>query len=219
MKVRTAATLATAALLVLSVGACGSDSEEETSAPATGASVPVGSEVSVSDAWCRASPASATAGACYLIATNVGGEDDAIVGVSVPADVAPTVELHETVPVPEEEGGDGHTDDTMTSDPMTSEPMADDATTTTSMMAGFAPMHTDDTSGDGEDEHMGGEMTMQPVEAIAVPAGGEAVLEPGGYHIMLLDLVAPLQVGQIVPLTLELESGTTIEVDAEVRTS
>lgn len=236
MKVRTAASLATAALLLLGAGACGSDSEEETAAPTSEAGVPAGSAISVSDAWCRASPASATAGACYLVATNTGSEDDAIVGVSVPAEVAPTVELHETAPVAEGDGEDGHTDDTMMSDsmgdepmgdepmadePMAEEPMGDEPMAEEPSTAEFAPMHTDDTSAEGDDDggHMSGEMTMRPVAEIPVPAGGEAVLKPGGYHIMLLDLVTPLEVGQTIPLTLELASGETVEVDAEVRTS
>jgi copper(I)-binding protein len=62
-----------------------------------------------------------------------------------------------------------------------------------------------------------GVMTMLPVEAIPVPAGGMAELKPGSFHVMLIDLVAPLEAGDIVPLTLTFESGTVVEVMAMVR--
>ena len=45
-------------------------------------------------------------------------------------------------------------------------------------------------------------MMMQPVVSIPVPAGGMAELKPGGYHIMLIDLVAPLTEGATIDLTL-----------------
>ena len=35
-------------------------------------------------------------------------------------------------------------------------------------------------------------MRMRPVDGIVIPADGEAVLEPGGFHIMLIGLKAPL---------------------------
>jgi copper(I)-binding protein len=62
-----------------------------------------------------------------------------------------------------------------------------------------------------------GVMMMAPVGMIPVPAGGEAVLEPGGYHIMLIDLVAPLEEGATVDLRLSFQSGLTLDVAAEVR--
>lgn len=46
-------------------------------------------------------------------------------------------------------------------------------------------------------------MQMRPVEGgIDLPAGGVVVLEQGGLHIMLMDLVEPLVAGQAIPLTL-----------------
>jgi hypothetical protein len=62
-----------------------------------------------------------------------------------------------------------------------------------------------------------GVMRMRQVESIPVPAGGEAVLEPGGYHIMLIGITRALEEGDIVPLTLRLESGATLELSAPVR--
>jgi copper(I)-binding protein len=63
----------------------------------------------------------------------------------------------------------------------------------------------------------GGMMTMRPVERIDVPAGETVALEPGGYHVMLLDLAAPLEVGATVEVTLTFESAGTQVVTADVR--
>ncbi len=71
-------------------------------------------------------------------------------------------------------------------------------------------------SGDGE---MGGDamMSMRPVSAIDLPAGEDTVLEPGGYHIMILNLAKPLQIGQTFPVTLTLEKAGEVQVDATVK--
>ena len=52
---------------------------------------------------------------------------------------------------------------------------------------------------------------------IAIPAKSTVKLEPGGYHIMLLDLVEPLKTGSTVKVTLEFESGKTQTVKAVVK--
>jgi copper(I)-binding protein len=57
-----------------------------------------------------------------------------------------------------------------------------------------------------------GVMRMRPVEAAEVPAGGEAVLEPGGLHVMLIGLRAPLEEGSSFALTLEFEKAGEVEV-------
>ena len=58
---------------------------------------------------------------------------------------------------------------------------------------------------------------MIEVEAIEVPAGGVAVLERGGDHVMFLGLAEPLQPGGSFPLTLVFESGAEITVDVPFR--
>jgi copper(I)-binding protein len=64
----------------------------------------------------------------------------------------------------------------------------------------------------------GGEaMTMRPVEAIPIPAGGEQALVPGGYHLMLMEPRGEIAVGDVVSLTLRFRSGATVTVDAPVR--
>lgn len=61
-----------------------------------------------------------------------------------------------------------------------------------------------------------GVMMMAPVEAIEIPASGMAQLEPGGLHIMLFGLEAPLQAGDTLPLTLEFERAGDMPVSVPV---
>jgi copper(I)-binding protein len=61
---------------------------------------------------------------------------------------------------------------------------------------------------------------MRPVPRLEIPARGSVELKPGGYHVMLIDIVKPLAPGDAVPLTLEFESGgkrQVVEIQAEVR--
>lgn len=63
-------------------------------------------------------------------------------------------------------------------------------------------------------------MRMREVKAIDLPQGKTVSLEPGGFHIMLMNLPKPIAAGEIVPLTLVVEAGgkrQTIEVKAEAR--
>jgi hypothetical protein len=55
-------------------------------------------------------------------------------------------------------------------------------------------------------------MRMRPVDAVEVPAGGEAVLEPGGLHVMLIGLKAPLEEGDSFALRLVFEDAGEVEV-------
>lgn len=49
-------------------------------------------------------------------------------------------------------------------------------------------------------------------------APGESLkLAPGGHHLMLMGLTAPLVAGEPVPLTLEFEHAGTVEVELSVR--
>ena len=64
----------------------------------------------------------------------------------------------------------------------------------------------------------GGVMRMRRLaDGLEVPAGGPVTLEPGGYHIMLMDLQRPLARGDAVPLTLEFEKAGRIEVELAVQ--
>lgn len=62
----------------------------------------------------------------------------------------------------------------------------------------------------------GAETKMQPIDKIDVPAGGETQLKPGGLHVMLEELTQDLKVGDTYTLTLEFESGLTMDVEITV---
>lgn len=64
---------------------------------------------------------------------------------------------------------------------------------------------------------MGGAMTMQPVSAVHLSSGERVSFEPGGYHVMLMGLVSPLEIGQTFQVTLVFEHAGEIVVTAEVR--
>jgi copper(I)-binding protein len=48
----------------------------------------------------------------------------------------------------------------------------------------------------------GDSMEMQEVERIAIRAGTPTELKPGGYHVMLMNLVKPLELGTEISITL-----------------
>jgi len=67
----------------------------------------------------------------------------------------------------------------------------------------------------------GGMMKMNAVDRLALPAGEPVDLKPGGYHVMLMDLVKPLNDGDTVPLLLTFQDRAgkkqTVEVKALVK--
>jgi copper(I)-binding protein len=160
-------TIAAGATLLLA--ACGSDDESTSTTGASGA-------VTVEGAWARTSPMMVTAGAAYMELTST--VDDQLVGASVDASIAGTVELHETRMAET---------DTSTMD------------TTGMSTADTAPA-----------------MEMVPVDAIELPAGEVVELAPGGYHVMLLDLPAPLETGQTFTLTLDFAQAADQQVTVTV---
>lgn len=62
-----------------------------------------------------------------------------------------------------------------------------------------------------------GMMMMQPVASLPVPTDGEVKLEPGGYHVMLMQLAEPLTAGSEFTVTVTFESAGDMELTAEVR--
>ncbi|MDR3053784.1 MAG: copper chaperone PCu(A)C [Zoogloeaceae bacterium] len=82
-----------------------------------------------------------------------------------------------------------------------------------SPVAGVAEIHSMQIKGEV--------MEMRPVSSVPLPAGIVTELKPGGLHIMLMQLKAPVTVGQKVPLTLILENAAharqEMTVEAEVR--
>ena len=54
-------------------------------------------------------------------------------------------------------------------------------------------------------------MTMRAVPALELPAGKTVELTPGGYHLMLMDLKAPLTNNTTVPMTLRFKDAQGVE--------
>ena len=202
-----AATLGVSLLLLVG---CGSDSKSESSDTTKAkdtTTTTAAPELMLEDVWARQSPMGATMGAAYLNITSP--VDDKLVKASVDPSVAKEAQIHETVMA--EEGSD------MSS---TTEAMGDETTTTamgsSDMSTTTAAMGDDKTSttmGGG----MSDNMTMREVDSIELPAGKMVELKPGGYHIMLIDLVKPLKVGDKIKITLEFEKAGTKTVTAEVK--
>jgi len=174
--------------------ACGSDDDGDAESGQEDAS-----EVSISDPWARSGTAGGNT-AVYMEITG-GTEQSELVAVSVPTDVAAEAQVHETIGaggMADEEGSEGEMSDGDNS--------GDDS---------------DDMSGDGMDGDDAGTgdgmMSMQEVSAIAIPAGETIALEPGGFHIMLLELTSDLATGDSVEVTLSFENGYEETVTAEVR--
>ena len=188
-------TLVASLAAVLALGglaACGSDSKGSGSSATTTGS----GGVAVTAAWARESAMSSGDGALYFTLTNGGKVDDELTAVSVPTDLASSAQMHETV----ETSGDMSTG--------TSE-----GALSTRATVGLVHETTETTmAGDGM-------MTMKEVTSVTVPAGGTVTFEPGGYHVMLIELAKPLTIGQTFAVTLTFAKAGTIEVTATVRAS
>jgi copper(I)-binding protein len=157
--------------------------------------------VNVSDVWTRITAPTATMGAVYMKLESADG--DKLMSASVPTDIAGKTEVHETVTGDEGESMEG---ESMNGDSMDGETMDGE--------------HTD--GGDMGGETMDGKegdamMGMRPIESLELPAGEEVSLEPGGYHIMLFELKAPIADGDTIPVTLTFEKAGEVTVDAEAR--
>ena len=59
-------------------------------------------------------------------------------------------------------------------------------------------------------------MKMRPLASVDIPAGQPVTLKPGGQHVMLLGLDAPLREGQSFPLTLTFEKAGTRTVTVSI---
>ena len=58
---------------------------------------------------------------------------------------------------------------------------------------------------------------MRPVEALDVAATETTILEPGGLHVMLIGLKAPLKKGDVFPLTFKFEHAGEISVNVIIK--
>uniref|UniRef100_UPI0025EE2929 copper chaperone PCu(A)C n=1 Tax=Novosphingobium sp. Chol11 TaxID=1385763 RepID=UPI0025EE2929 len=62
-----------------------------------------------------------------------------------------------------------------------------------------------------------GEMRTRAVlDGLTIPAGATVAFQPGGYHLMLIGLKAPLRQGAQVPATLKFQRAGTVRVTFKV---
>ncbi|WP_431097569.1 copper chaperone PCu(A)C [Polaromonas aquatica] len=78
-----------------------------------------------------------------------------------------------------------------------------------SPVAGVAEVHEMKMEGDV--------MKMRAVPSLALPAGKKVELKPGGYHLMLMDLKAPLAKDSTVPVTLLFKDAKGAESKLELK--
>jgi len=76
-------------------------------------------------------------------------------------------------------------------------------------VAGVAEVHEMKVEGDV--------MKMRAVPSLDLPAGKKVDLKPGGYHIMLMDLKAPLAKDSTVPVTLLFKDAKGVESKLELK--
>jgi periplasmic copper chaperone A len=84
-----------------------------------------------------------------------------------------------------------------------------DALVSVTSPAGNASLHSSSMEG--------GVMRMRPMERLEVPANSTVTLSPGGAHLMLTGLKAPLAAGSSVPLELSFARSGKKHVEATVR--
>ena len=120
---------------------------------------PAMAQVTVTDAWTRATAPGAQIAAGYMTIKNAGKAPDKLVSASSP--VAEKVETHVTV-------------------------------------------------------KEGDIFRMREVKGFDIPAGGSYELKPGGAHLMLMNVKAPLKEGDKVPLTLRFERAGEVKTELRV---
>jgi hypothetical protein len=72
-------------------------------------------------------------------------------------------------------------------------------------------IHETSTSDAGEDI-----LQMLPQSSVPVPARGTVVFEPGGHHVMLVDVQRDLAAGESFPLRLNFENAGAVDVEVFV---
>lgn len=120
---------------------------------------PAWAQVTIDNAWARATPPGAKIAAGYMTIRNAAAADK-LLGASSPA--AERVETHVTVK-------------------------------------------------DGDVSR------MREVKSYDVPSRGALTLAPGGSHLMLVNIKAPLKAGDKVPLTLKFEKAGELKTELTVR--
>jgi len=78
-----------------------------------------------------------------------------------------------------------------------------------SPVAGVAEVHEMKMEGDV--------MKMRALPSLELPAGKKVEFKPGGYHVMLMDLKAPLAKDSTIPLTLLFKDAKGVESKLELK--
>lgn len=65
-------------------------------------------------------------------------------------------------------------------------------------------------------EEVDGVMKMAPAGPLEIPAQGILEMKPGGYHVMLMGLTAPLKKGDEIEITLTFEKAGEVKVKVPV---
>ncbi len=203
--------VAVLASLALPLAACGNDSSDDASDAA-----PSAESVTVSNPWAR--PADAGANSAVYMELTGGDVTDSLVEASVSTGVASEAQLHQTMT------GDSGTGDSDSGNSMS-------PSMSTDSMSGASMTHDTSTDSSGTDNSGTGDsgsegpvyaddgndmMSMEPVESIQVPAGETVHLEPGGYHIMMVELAKDLEVGDTFDMTLTFENSGEQTISVEV---
>jgi periplasmic copper chaperone A len=68
-------------------------------------------------------------------------------------------------------------------------------------------------------EHADGMARMHHLDELNIKAGSALVLEPGGYHVMLINPVRALHIGEVTRCTLTLNDGRHFAIELDVKTS
>lgn len=79
-------------------------------------------------------------------------------------------------------------------------------------VAGMAQLHQTTISDDGNNT-----MSMEHVPSLDIEAGAEIKLEPGGYHVVMMNLAGPLTDGMEFVVTLKFENADDVDVSVSVR--
>jgi copper(I)-binding protein len=86
------------------------------------------------------------------------------------------------------------------------------------MVPASSDMDSMDMGDDSSDmDSMDEAMVMQQIMSLELPAGEVVELKPGGYHVMLIGLAAPLEIGTNIDVTLDFETAADMTITVEVR--
>lgn len=151
------------------------------------------------EAFSRPALAGST-GAAYFLLHNATETDDALIGAS--SDVAETVEIHLSGMVAAGEAASGQEADHGHG--------GEGGHGEGGHAEGEHPM------GEAEMHDMGSIGTMVKVERVELAAGHEIAFEPGGYHIMLINLQRELAAGDTFALTLHFEHAEDLTMEVKV---